>query len=122
MILRKFADNLEEVIWVISTEQYKLVYINSAYEKIWGQRCESLYNNPLSWLDSIYPEDREAVQIALEKQIQSKLDFDEEIGLRRQAFFADGLHIRRLTVFRIVYRLLLWLQALLSGAQIHPIV
>ncbi|WP_425278267.1 histidine kinase dimerization/phospho-acceptor domain-containing protein [Coxiella endosymbiont of Ornithodoros amblus] len=35
----------------------KQIYISPTYEKIWGVSCESLYQNPKSWMDYVLPED-----------------------------------------------------------------
>ncbi|MGC7872703.1 PAS domain-containing protein [Desulfosporosinus sp. SYSU MS00001] len=56
---KELAENLGEVIWVRQNEQ--LVYINPAYEKVWGRTCQSLYDDPDSFLDAIHPEDKERI-------------------------------------------------------------
>ncbi|MDR3540673.1 MAG: PAS domain-containing protein [Desulfosporosinus sp.] len=56
---KELAENLGEVIWVRQNEH--LVYINPAYEKVWGRTCQSLYDNPHSFIDEIHPEDRERI-------------------------------------------------------------
>lgn len=65
---RQIAETIEEVFWIIDTKMNKIIYISPAYEKIWGLTCESLYENPKSWIDSIHPEDRErAMKILFDK-------------------------------------------------------
>lgn len=54
---RELAENIHEVFW-IRTDQETL-YVNSAYEDIWGRTCEGLYKNPLSLMESVHPQDRE---------------------------------------------------------------
>jgi hypothetical protein len=34
----------------------KVLYVNAAYQKSWGLSKESLYENPYSFLDVVYPE------------------------------------------------------------------
>ena len=36
-----------------------MIYVSPAYEKIWGNKRENLYKSPQSFLDAIYPEDRQ---------------------------------------------------------------
>ena len=56
---KELAENLGEVIWV--RQEGQLVYISPAYEKVWGRTCQSLYDNPDSFMDSIHPEDKERI-------------------------------------------------------------
>jgi PAS domain S-box-containing protein len=80
--LRQMAENIAEVFWMSSTGKDRMIYISPAYEAIWNRTCESLYDRPLSWMESIHPEDRERVRIAaLEKQIRG--DYDEEYRIVR---------------------------------------
>ncbi len=60
---RQIAENITEVVWIVDTQAGGILYINPAYESVWGQSCERLYANPRSFLDSVLPED---VPIALE--------------------------------------------------------
>ena len=55
---RQLADTINEVFWIFDNRQQRLVYLNPAYEKIWGRSCESLYEAPRAWADAIHPDDR----------------------------------------------------------------
>ncbi|MFD2933855.1 PAS domain S-box protein [Spirosoma flavum] len=54
---REIADNVDEIFWIYSTEPMALLYINTAYERVWGPTCASLYKNPASFLDCVVEED-----------------------------------------------------------------
>ena len=54
---KELTENLGEVIWVRQDGQ--IIYISTTYEKVWGKTCQSLYDNPHSFIDSIYPDDKE---------------------------------------------------------------
>ncbi|MGB9979272.1 sensor histidine kinase [Methanobacterium sp.] len=56
---RQITENIGEVFWIIDPKMSQIIYISPAYEKIWGRTCQSLYDNPKSWIDSIHPEDRD---------------------------------------------------------------
>ena len=56
---RQIAETIGEVFWIIDPKMSKVIYISPAYQRIWGRTCQSLYDNPKSWIDSIHPEDRD---------------------------------------------------------------
>jgi len=69
---RQLAENIYEVFWMSDPEKSRMLYISPAYEQIWGRSCESLYEQPMSFLDAIYPEDRERVVATFEKQARGE--------------------------------------------------
>ncbi|GAB4281337.1 MAG: hypothetical protein Fur0025_09880 [Oscillatoriaceae cyanobacterium] len=76
---RQMAENIESVFWMTEPNKNKMIYVSPAYEKIWGQSCESVYREPMSFLNPIHPEDRELVIAAFPKQIRG--EYDEEYRL-----------------------------------------
>ncbi len=58
--LRQLTENMGDVFWLVG-EQEEMLYISPSYEKIWGRSCQSLYENPKSFMDLILDEDREKV-------------------------------------------------------------
>jgi PAS domain S-box-containing protein len=38
-----------------------MIYVSPAYERIWGRSCKSLYENPDSFMNSVYDEDKSLV-------------------------------------------------------------
>ncbi len=97
---RQILENLREIIWVVSSDFSRLEYVNPAYEKIWGRSLESLHADPLSWMESIHPDDRETVNGFIEAEKTSTSD-----GASFPAFriFRDKGDIRwiRARLFRI---------------------
>ena len=65
---RLFAENIDAVIWMVDLSVKNLLYINPAYEKVWGQSIESLYDDVLSFLDAIHPDDRQKAALMIEQQ------------------------------------------------------
>ncbi len=57
-LFSQFAENNDSVVWIVTMDANRIVYINDAYEQIWGRSCQSLIDEPRSWLDAVYPEDR----------------------------------------------------------------
>jgi len=58
---RQMAENIDEVFWISDVKLKTLLYVNPAYEKIWGRECKSLYANPKSFLEAVHPEDKARV-------------------------------------------------------------
>jgi PAS domain S-box-containing protein len=61
---RQIAENLSDVVWLSEPGFQRHLYVNRAYERIWGRSRESLEQHPESFLDSVHPDDRERVQRA----------------------------------------------------------
>lgn len=98
MIFRQFADNIEIVFYTSTPDLSKILYVSPAYEKIWGESCESLYKNPTNWLDSIIPEDKKRVYDSFfPKSQQDETNPSAEFQIKRP----DGT-IR--TIFSRIYK------------------
>ncbi|HTD03885.1 EAL domain-containing protein [Undibacterium sp.] len=54
---RQLAENIHQVFFLSDHRSLAMLYVSPAYEGIWGRSCLSLYASPLSWLDSVYPDD-----------------------------------------------------------------
>jgi PAS domain S-box-containing protein len=66
---RQLAENINEVFWMANPQTTEVLYVSPAYERVWGRSCQSLYEQPRSFLDAIHPDDREDVlYTVLEKQ------------------------------------------------------
>ena len=59
--IKQIADRISDVFWVGTADFTDLEYVNLAYETIWGHPREQLYKAPMSWTDSLFPQDRQAV-------------------------------------------------------------
>jgi PAS domain S-box-containing protein len=57
----QLADHIREVFFVVDARSGETLYINPAYEQIWGRSCSSLYQDPRSFLDPVPEEDRARV-------------------------------------------------------------
>ena len=80
---RQIADNVREVFFMISAETDEILYISPAYEQVWGRSCESLYEDPQSWLFAIHPEDSFKALATLETQFRTGDEFQEEYRIVR---------------------------------------
>jgi PAS domain S-box-containing protein len=64
---RQLAENIRQVFWITTPTLDKVIYISPAYEEIWGRSCESLYRNPLGWMEAIHPDDQHGIEVVAKK-------------------------------------------------------
>lgn len=69
---RQIAEAIREVFWVGASDWEEVYYVSPAYEEIWGRSCQSLYDEPLSWMRAVHADDRELVKAAIAKAVRSK--------------------------------------------------
>lgn len=55
------TDTIEEAFWVVNLSPHRVEYMSPAYETIWGRTCASLYADPMSFVTSLHPDDRQRV-------------------------------------------------------------
>ncbi|MBD2040911.1 PAS domain S-box protein [Microcoleus sp. FACHB-672] len=73
---RQLAENLSDVFWMMNADKTQFLYVSPAYEQIWGRTCESLYEQPSSFVDAIHPDDRQSIITLCKNQNQD--NFDQE--------------------------------------------
>ena len=66
---RQLAENIGQVFWLASPDMEHIYYISPAYEEIWGLSCQSLLENPTSWFDVIFEEEKREVRKVLDTPI-----------------------------------------------------
>jgi PAS domain S-box-containing protein len=64
---RQLTENIREVFWLRTPDLDEMLYISSAYESIWGQSLESIYQEPQSFIEAIHPNDRLQVAEKIEQ-------------------------------------------------------
>jgi PAS domain S-box-containing protein len=78
-LFRQMAENIKEVFWMADCDLTQILYANPAYEEIWGRTCTSLYEQPRSFADAIYPEDRDRILPIIEQHRQSGWEIEYRI-------------------------------------------
>src|ERR1041385_4833876 len=79
----QLADNIKEVFFIQDAEYRNTIYINRAYEAIWGRSCQSLYDNPRSFVDPIPEEDRGPLFASIERNRKGEYAGDVEFRVIR---------------------------------------
>lgn len=80
---RELAETIEEFFWMTDVTGGRILYASPAYESIWGRTCESLYEQPSSWLEAVYSDDRGRVLAAWERQIREATPVEGEFRILR---------------------------------------
>jgi PAS domain S-box-containing protein len=71
VFFREMAENMREVFWLFDWEKQKVIYVNPAYETVWGRPIKDLYNRYEEWTENIYPEDSAFAQKSFQKILES---------------------------------------------------
>ena len=58
---RLIAETIDEVFWMADVEINEMLYVSPGYERLWGRSCQSLIENPRSFIDAVHPDDRKRV-------------------------------------------------------------
>jgi len=64
---RQIVEHIHEVIWMSAVDFSSMLYVSPGYEKIWGRSCESVRQDPRSWIEAIHAEDRDRVVAIVER-------------------------------------------------------
>jgi PAS domain S-box-containing protein len=66
-LFRELADNISEVFFVADAGYREMLYVNAAYEKIWGRSTRELYDQPRAFLEHVFEEDQPRVLDSMNK-------------------------------------------------------
>ncbi len=76
---RQLLDGMREAAWLTGPDPATLLYVNPAYESMWGRNCASLYENSNSWLEGVHDEDRDRVRLACSAAEEASLECEFRI-------------------------------------------
>lgn len=65
-----------EVFWSLSPDLSETLFISPAYQEVWGQDPERLYEDPISVLEAVHPEDQEKVHAALKASMEDEVSLE----------------------------------------------
>jgi PAS domain S-box-containing protein len=66
---RQMAENIEEMFWITDAGLTRMLYVSPVYERIWGRSCQSLYDDPQSFVAAVHPEDRPGVEAGIQQAL-----------------------------------------------------
>jgi PAS domain S-box-containing protein len=76
---RMLAETIGDVFWITTPGFEEMLYVSPAYEKIWGLSRDSLYQDPISFIEAIHDEDRERVKAGILGHAQGSWNFEYRI-------------------------------------------
>jgi len=76
---RQIAETIEDVFWLSDAVEQRVLYVNPAYECIWGRSCEALYANFAELIESIHPDDVERVCMTGARPLQDSFEIEYRI-------------------------------------------
>jgi PAS domain S-box-containing protein len=79
---RLFAEGITDVFWIVDLKSMQAIYVDPAYEKLWGCSRQPLYEDFEAWFKSIHPADRRRVKTAFRK-ITKIGNYSEEYRIKR---------------------------------------
>lgn len=68
-LFRQLAENIREVFFTIVPDPFQVTYVSPAYDEIWGQSRQRLYDDANMWSAGVHPDDREAVEHTLAESL-----------------------------------------------------
>ena len=78
---RQMAENIRDVFFLRACNSRRLLYVSPAYAEVFGRSCQSVYENPTSWLEAIHPDDRADAE--RQRQVSTDGGFDVEYRIVR---------------------------------------
>lgn len=107
--LRELSENTNDVLWMFDRDWSELLFINSAYEPIWGRSVATLREQPRDFLEGIHPDDRQRVEDAmarltggetvdLEYRVNEAEEFGRTVWVQASPITENG-EVRRIVGF-----------------------
>jgi PAS domain S-box-containing protein len=101
------AEQTNNVLWTFSPDMEDLIFINSAFEDLYGISTDRFRDNPLCFLEATHPEDRlhveEAVDrlqdgqpVDIEHRINEKKDYQRWVQVQAQPIYDDNDEVTRI--------------------------
>ena len=73
---RQISESLHDYVWLADREFRRYLFVNEAYERIWGRSREELRTNPAALFEGIHSDDRERVRHAFSAPPETAYDVE----------------------------------------------
>ena len=71
---QQITEHIDEVVWLRPADSFDPLYVNPAFEEIWGRNTDLFHDEPGRFLETVHPDDRERVQEAFDDQLDGAYD------------------------------------------------
>ncbi len=78
------VESLDQILVLVAADYSRVFYVNPAYERVTAHSCEGLRQNPRTFLEMIYDEDRAYVLRMVTKRLSGELEGRAELEYRIQ--------------------------------------
>jgi PAS domain S-box-containing protein len=83
--LEELAAATDDVLWMFTADWDELLFVNDAFEDLWGMPIAELREDPQRFLDGIHPEDRARVEEAMEAlSVGERVDIEYRVNPDRE--------------------------------------
>jgi len=90
-----------DVFWMFSPDWEECLFVNDAYERVWGRSTEALLNDPTDFLAGVHPDDQETVREVMQKlangsrveteyRVNESEDFQRWVWVEGVPVYEDG--------------------------------
>ena len=76
------TDNLNQGVWFARAQPPQVLYVNPAFERIWGLPAARFYDNPKLWRDCVHPDDQRMVTEVYDAELTSPTGRDMQLLYR----------------------------------------
>jgi PAS domain S-box-containing protein len=98
--LRLIAEHIDEIVYLAAADFSEILYVNPAYEEIYGRPVEELYADPTSFVEAAHPEDRDRYEADVRRLIADVEAGDPEDAYRGEYRIRRDGETRWVTVTR----------------------
>ncbi|MFB3892786.1 MAG: PAS domain-containing protein [Phycisphaerae bacterium] len=69
-MFRQFAEAIPQIIWIATADLTRMLYVNSAFERLHGITRDVVYKNGAAWMESVHPDDRKRVMAGVREWLR----------------------------------------------------
>ncbi|WP_440989050.1 PAS domain-containing sensor histidine kinase [Haloarchaeobius baliensis] len=99
--LQEIAAKASDVLWMFSGDWSECLFVNSAYEHVYGQPADEVREEPERFLDAVHPDDRPLVRAAMrqlsngqaaevEYRVNPDLGYQSWVWVQAEPIVVDG--------------------------------
>lgn len=105
--ISELTEATDDVLWLISADWDRLLYVNSAYASIWGQEEATLQNDPSAFLDAVHPDDRPTAEAAMQRltegdsvevelRVNTQEDYQRRVLVQAEPIYGSNGSVQRI--------------------------